>query len=404
VILRRPKAAAPVGTDESHRVTTLELFFDLVFVFAATQITGLMADDLTWQGLARGVVIAAIMWWAWVGFSWLGNIARADEGVIRTTLLVSMGSLFIVGLTIPEAFDDLPGGLDAPVVLAVALAVPRLAQVWGLWRSAEGDDALRATITRFALVVAAAQALLVVGALVGPPLLTVIWLVALVIDYGGTLLIAPSGWRLPSAGHFAERHGLIIIVILGESIVAVGVGVADLPISLPIIITALLSIGITMALWWIYFDVTAIAAERRLAKTVDAERTGIARDAYSYLHFPMLLGVLVLAIGLKKANEYVGDTAAHTLTDPLPTLAGLALFVGPAMFLTAQVAFRWRVVHTFGRPRPVAAGALVVASPLALWLPAAASVAVVALVLASLVAFERRHYAELRHRVRHAPH
>lgn len=394
---------APVATDETHRVTTLELFFDLVFVFALTQITAQLANDLTLVGLVRGLVIAALMWWAWVGYSWLGNIARADEGVTRATILVSMGALLIVALTIPEAFDDLPGGLNAPVVLALALAVPRLAQVVGLYLASTGDAELQRTIRRFASVVVLAQVLLLVGALIGPPWLTIIWAVALAVDYGGTLLLSPSGWRLPSPGHFAERHGLILIIFLGESIVAIGVGAAQLPISVPIIAVSLLSLGITVSLWWLYFDVTSIAAERALARSEGKARTALARDAYSYIHFFMAFGIVLLAVGLKKATQYVGDEVEHDLSDPMPVFATYSLLAGVALFVLALVLFRIRVVHSASKSRLIAAAVLIVAGLVVTGLPALAVVAICAAVMAGLVAFEAVHYAELRHRVRHRP-
>ncbi|HEY0125835.1 MAG TPA: low temperature requirement protein A [Blastococcus sp.] len=388
-----------VPTDERHAVTTLELFFDLVFVFAFTQVTAFMADDLSWRGALRGLVLFALLWFVWCSYTWLGNQARADEGVVRLAMIVAMGAMFLVALAIPEAWGDEGGGISAPVVLAVALAVVRVVHLGVYAVAALGDGRLRTQLVRTAIPVGIAVTMLVVGAVVGGPTQTVLWAIALVVDYTG-VYASGTDWRLPAPGHFAERYGLIVIIALGESIIAVGVGVADLPLTVPTIAAAILGLLVSVALWWAYFDVVAPVAERELRRREGADRVRLARDSYTYLHFPMVAGVIYLALGVKKVAEYVGDESHHTLTDPLPATALWALYAGVVAYLLAHLGFRLRNVGSINRPRAVVAVVLSLA-PLAVGsLPALVALAVLAVVLVALIVFEVVRYAEARAAVR----
>ncbi len=397
----RPVRARFLPTTEDHTVTTLELFFDLVFVFAITQVTALMADDIGPRGLLRGLVLLALLWWAWCSYAWLGNQARADEGLARVAVLVAMAALFLVALCIPEAWGDLGGGLSAPVLLAVCLGVVRMVHLGVYWLAAGEDAGLRRTLLRTAAPVGTAAVLLVVGAVLGGPAQTALWALALVIDYVG-VYVSGTDWRLPAPAHFAERHGLIMIIALGESMIAVGVGVLDLPLTVPVAVVALLGLTVSVALWWEYFDVVAPVAERVLAGTPAERRTGLARDSYTYLHFPMIAGIIYLALGLKKVAEYVGDTEHHTLADPLSPTPLWSLFGGVAVYLLGHLGFRLRNVGSINPPRAVAVGVLVLA-PLGLqFVPALAALAALAAVLVALVVFEVVRYREARARVRAA--
>jgi low temperature requirement protein LtrA len=403
VAVAPPTAARParfLPTRENHTVTTLELFFDLVFVFAITQVTALMADDIGPRGLLRGLVLFALLWWSWCSYAWLGNQARADAGLVRAAMLIAMAALFLAALAIPEAWGDTSGGLSAPVLLAVCLGLVRLVHLTVYWLAAGDDVGLRRTLLRTAVPVGTAAVLLVVGAVIGGPTQTALWALALVVDYAGVYL-SGSEWRLPAPAHFAERHGLIMIIALGESMIAVGVGVLDLPLTVPVAAVALLGLTVTVALWWEYFDVVAPVAERVLAGTPPgAERTRLARDSYTYLHFPMIAGVIYLALGLKKVAEYVGDTEQHALSDPLSATPLWAMFGGVALYLAGHLGFRMRNVGSINPPRAVAVVVLLLA-PLGLqFVPALAALAVLALLLVVLVVFEVRHYAEARAKVR----
>ncbi|TDD17510.1 low temperature requirement protein A [Kribbella turkmenica] len=401
---RKPIKAAQ--THEDHSVTTLELFFDLVFVFALTQVTALMADELTWHGILRGVLLIGLLWWSWIGFSWLCNLVRADEGSVRHVMLAAMGAMFLIALAIPEAFHDLPGGLPGPVVIAGAYFAFRALHLVLFWLIAAGDRQLRRTLIRFSGSMLGATALLLVASQYDGRTQTLLWAAALAVDYGGTYLIDAHGWRFHSAAHFAERHGLIIIVALGESIVAIGVGVTELPISWPILVASVLGLGVSSAMWWIYFDATVHYGEQALASAPRETRTTLARDAYTFLHFPMVAGIILLALGLKKVLEYVGDTEHHQLDDPLKGIGLYALFAGAILYLLGHVGFKWRTMHRLSVSRLVTAGLAVIAVPLVVKVPALGQLGVLAVLLAGLVAFEAVRFAqerdELKHGERHA--
>jgi len=219
-----PRHPRILSVSEEARVTPIELFFDLVFVFAITQVAALMADDLTAHGVVRGLMVLALLWWCWVGYAWLANVVRADEGVGRVAMFGAMAAMFVLALSVPEAFEDLPGGLNGPVVLALAYLAVRLLHVAIFWLAAGDDPNLRRQLIRFLPSLAGGTVLLLVASQLHGGAQTIAWAAALVADYLGTILAGASGWRLNSAAHFAERHNLIVIIALGESIVAIGVG------------------------------------------------------------------------------------------------------------------------------------------------------------------------------------
>ena len=395
----RRRLSRIVPTDEAHGVTTLELFFDLVFVFAITQITAFMAADLGVRGCLRGLVLLSLLWFAWCSYSWLGNQAHADEGLLRGAYILAMAAMFVVALAIPEAWGDEGGGVSAPLLFAAGLMVVRGTHLGVYVAAAAGDAGLRRQVVKTAAPVGVSAALLLVGALLGGPRQTALWAAAVVVDYSG-IYLSGAEWRLPAPRHFAERYGLIVLIALGESLIAVGVGVGHLPVTVAIVVGALLGMAVSVALWWAYFDVVAPVAERVLRARQGADRVRLARDSYTYLHFPMVAGVIYLALGLKKVAQYVGDETHHALTDPLPTTALWALYGGVAAYLLGHLGFRLRNVGSINRPRAVVA-VLLLPAPLTLGsMPALGALAVLAGVLVCLIAFEVVRYADARARVR----
>ncbi len=391
------------SVSEEARVTPIELFFDLVFVFSLTQVTALMADDLTGRGMVRGLLVLALLWWCWVGYAWLGNVVLADEGVGRLAMFGAMAAMFVMALTVPEAFDDFDGGLSGPVVLAFAYLAVRLLHLTIFWLAAGAghDYELRGQLLRFAPSVLGSTALLLVASQLDGRAQTLTWLAVVIVDYAGTILAGASGWRLNSASHFAERHGLILIVALGESIVAIGVGVTREPISWPVIAASVLGLTVAGCIWWAYFDVVALVAERVLRRAQGEERARMARDSYSYLHLPMIAGVILLALGLKKVMEYVSDSTHHELSEALEILPVAAMFGGVALYLLAHVAFRYRNVHSVNVQRVVVAALMLASIPGAARMPALAALGLVASVMIALIVFEATKFSEIRDRVRH---
>jgi len=371
---------------EGETVTPLELFFDLVFVLAFTQCTALMADDPTWEGLARGLLVLGVMWWAWVGYAWLTSVVDPEEGAVRIAIFGAMAALLVVALAIPEAFGDL--GL----LLAIAYGGVRGGQIALFVIASRDDRGLRHSVVGLAISTAVGTGLLVAASFADNELQGALWALALALDMGGPLLIDSSGWRL-SPKHFAERHGLILIIALGESIVAIGVG-ATHGVDAGVVAAAVVGMVIAAMLWWMYFDVVALVSERRLVEAPEGKaRNEMARDSFSYLHFPMIAGIILLALGLKKTLEHVDD--------PLELVPAFALLGGTALYLLAHVAFRWRNVHTLNTRRLAAAVLVLLFLPAAIELPALATIAILAAALVALVAYETHSYGEARARLRH---
>jgi low temperature requirement protein LtrA len=371
---------------QEQEVTPLELFFDLVFVFAITQVSGYVSDDATWTHLAEGLAILAVLWWAWVSYAWLGNTAASDEGAIRVVLLAAMGAMLIVSLAVPGAFGD--DGL----IFGVAYLAVRLLHLGAYTILARDDAELRGLVGRLASsAVPGAVLLVVAGALDGTPR-AICWIAALAVDYGGLAAQGIEGWRV-QAGHFAERHGLIIIIALGESIVSRGLGAGGLELDARVVAGALLGIATAAALWWAYFDVVAIVAERRLREAPHGDQVRIARDSYTYLHLPMVAGIVVYAIGVKRTLEDAGDLHAVPAT---------ALCAGAALYLVALSAFKRRNIGSWNQPRLVAAAALVALAPVATGLPALLALTFVTLIACALIGYEVTAYSEARQRIRHS--
>jgi low temperature requirement protein LtrA len=383
---RAPRLSAVLRSED--RVTPLELFFDLVFVLALTQCTALMAHEPDWAGLGKGVLLLALMWWSWVGYAWLTSVVDPEEGMVRFAMFAAMAGLLVVALCLPRAFED------RAVLFACAYAVVRLGQVALLFIAARDDPGLRRSTTGLAVGTALGVGLLIVGALFESNVVqAAFWTVALALDMAEPYLFGSEGWKLMPE-HFAERHGLIIIIALGESIVAIGVGAETVEIDAGVVAAAVLGIALAGALWWLYFDIVALVAARRLSNAeVGREQNEIARDSFSYLHFPMVGGIVLVALGLKKTIEHVED--------PLKIVPAVALLGGVAIYLLAHVAFRWRNVHRFSIQRVICALAMLALIPLALELSALATLAIVAALLAALIAYETVHFAELRDRMRH---
>jgi len=383
----RPRRLTAVLREE-ERVLPLELFFDLVFVLALTQCTALMAAQPTWQGLARGLLILGVLWWAWVGYAWLTSVVDPEEGAVRLVIFASMAAFLVVALCVPEAFNE------SALLFACAYAVVRFAQIALFELAGRDDPSLRSSVHGLAGSTALGVGIIFGAAFTDGLVQGALWALALLLDMAGPYLFGAEGWKLVP-GHFAERHALIFIIALGESIVAIGLG-AGAGVGAGVVAAAVLGMAVAAALWWLYFDVVAIVAERKLSAAAEGrERNELARDSYSYLHFPMIAGVVLVALGMKKTLGDVGD--------PLKAVPAAAMLGGTSLYLLAHVAFRLRNVQTLNRQRLVCAVALVALVPVtvAVELPALATLALVGLLLTALIAYEAVRFADARDRVRH---
>ena len=348
----RPRRFQATLREESS-VTPLELFFDLVFVLALTQCTQLMADEPTWTGIAKGLLVLGALWWAWVGYAWLTSVVDPEEGIVRIAIFVAMAGFLVAALCVPGAFDE------SALLFAGAYAVVRLAQLYLLYLAGADDAALRRSVVTGLLgSTLLGVALIAAAAFTDGPVQGILWALAIALDMAGPFLFGSEGWKLVPS-HFAERHGLIVIIALGESIVAIGAGV-EAGLGTGVVVAAVVGIAIAATQWWLYFDVVALVAERRLARaTAGKEQNEIARDSYSFLHLPMVAGIVLVALGLKKT---LGE-----VSEPLKLVPAVAVLGGSSIYLLAHVAFRWRNVHTLSRQRLVCA--VVFVAPVAVMLP-----------------------------------
>jgi low temperature requirement protein LtrA len=375
---------------EGERVTPLELFFDLVFVLAFTQCTALMSDNPTWSGLAQGLLILGMLWWAWVGYSWLTSVIDPEEGEVRLVMFAAMAALLIVSLCVPDAFGHLG------IVFALAYGAVRIAQIGLFILASPDDDRLRHSVLGLGASTLIAVSLLCFSTFFDGVAQGAVWMLAIVLDMGGPYLFGSEGWKLMPE-HFAERHGLIVIIALGESIVAIGIGAHE-ELTWGIGVAAVLGVALSAAMWWIYFDVVAIVSGKRLAAAEPGRvQNEMARDSYSYLHLMMVAGVILVALGLKKVIGHVD----HAL-DGVPATA---LLGGLALYLLGHVAFRFRHIHTINRQRTLLALVFLILIPVAMEIPALATLALANVLFWAMVAYETHNYGENRRELRRpTPH
>lgn len=370
-VAHRPMLRAELR--ERDGVKPLELFFDLVFVLAFTQCTALMAEEHSLAGIGRGVLVLGIVWWAWVSFAWLTSLVDPEEGSVRLVMFLVMVALLVVTLAIPEAFGD------HALWFAVAFGFVRAGHV-GLFLLATRDDPdLRRWVVGLSVVTAVVVVLLVAGALLEPEWRAVLWLSALVIDVGFPARYGVDRWRLVP-GHFAERHNLVIILALGESVIAVGIG-AHSELDAGVAVVGALAILLASALWWIYFDIVALATARRLERApAGRQRNRLARDSYSYLHFPMVAGIVLAALGFE-------GTVLHG-AEPFETVSAVALLGGVALYLLGHVALRLRNAGTVNAERLGVAVVLLALIPAATRVDAIWTLVAVNVLLWAMIAFE----------------
>ena len=374
---RAAALSVPDAAAAAQRTTPVELFWDLVFVFAVTRVTTLLYKDLTWAGFGRAMLVLAVVWWAWSAFVWMTNAHDPNDPAVRGVLFVAMILTFLVALSLPKAF-----GQEA-TVFALAYAGVRFLHLGLYVDASRRGNASLAAIAGFATTVAIGMALLIVGSLVADPGRMWLWVAAAAIDYAGPAWLTRErlrGIQQVAVSHFAERYSLFIIICLGESIIAVGVGAADRDLDPQLAAGVALALLVTIGLWWSYFDRVAAEAEDRLA--AHDEPVLAAADAYSYLHLLLVSGIIISAIGLKAS---VGHPA-----EPLSEGSRLALCGGVALYLGGHIAFGARMVGELSIDKTLAAGACAVVFIMAVDWAAWATVGMIAAVLGLLVASEHR--------------
>lgn len=373
--------------EDEQKVTPLELYFDLVFVFALTQVTALLAADLTGQGVVRGLLMLAALWWAWTGYAWLTNSIDPNATLARIVVFTATAAMLVASLAVPDAFGD-----DA-LVFSLAYLVFRVLQVGLFLVGTRAHPEVQRAFLRIAPALTLAPLALIGASFADGWLQIAIWATALTIDFGAPLVADNEGYDV-SPGHFAERHGLIIIIALGESIVSVGAGAPAGAIDTAVIAAAVCGVMISAFLWWVYFDVVAIVAERRLHAATGSERASLARDSYSYLHLPMVAGIVLVALGVKKSLGYLGE--------PLDVIPAIALGGGLALYLVAHILFRLRNIRTYALRRFGFAAMFLATIPVALVAPALVTLVLVTAICVGQTAYEAIRFRDARHRIRAA--
>jgi len=348
------------------RVSPLELFFDLVFVFAFTQVTGTLTADHTAAAVGRAVLVFAVLWWAWGAYAWLTNAVNTSETGPRLVILASAAAMLVTALAVPTAWGD--GGVAFALGFLVVMTLHAVLYLL----AGENPETTRAAIIRLAPTNIGAALVLVVAGLVDGTARTVLWVVAVAIVYLGPYVTGVAGFTVKPA-HLAERHGLIVIIALGESVVAIGAGGDDIAVDWGLAGAALVVMALIVGLWWAYFDHEAEADEAALTAAEGVARARMARDVYSYLHIPLVLGVVFAAVGIHEALVHPGE--------PLDPVFAAAFAGGVVLYLGGLAAIRLRRGSRAGVP---CLAALVVAAVM-MWLGAEVDALVTAGVLAAAV-------------------
>jgi low temperature requirement protein LtrA len=376
---------------EEQRTTALELFYDLVFVFAVTQVSHLLLDDLSWRGAGRAALALLVVWWAWNYTTWVTNELDPDSIVVRLVLIGLMLASLLLAISIPRAF-----GGRALLFAGSYVAIQVGRHLFLTFGSAEAGTIERRRAGRILTWFVAAGSLWLAGGAVDGSARTWLWLAALGLDYGAPLVlywlpglprVDASAWQVETA-HFAERFQLFVIIALGESIVVTGATTAQLELDTARVAAFAVAFLSTAALWWLYFNYVAQIAQRRLE--LAERRTEMARDAYTYLHAVLVAGVIVAAVG--------DELAIARPTAVLPGAEVAAVTAGPALYLLGLALFRLRVTGAIAPKRLAGAAGCVAAGALGTVLPALALAALLLSVVVAVIGSE--HLAAVRRTAR----
>ncbi|WP_062077489.1 low temperature requirement protein A [Demequina globuliformis] len=329
-------------TDENHRVTTMELLFDLVYVFAFIQVTTWIAQEHTLRATAEGLVMLAILWWVWVTWAWLGNVMRADRGLPLAGFIVAMVATFGIALTI-QGIWDAEGGAVAPVAFAVLYTLVRAVHTAVYLHGVRGDDQLQRQVWLSTAAWVPAAVTLIVGALQAPEQRLYWWGATVVLEVVATWLLSVRGpgWKVSSGQHFAERFDLVVILALGESVLAVGITAAKLDFSGELLGIGLLGVLVAISLWWPYFKAVGPALEDALDDAPADRKPDLARDVYSYLHLPLIMGIILVAAGIEEAVVALEEEQASGGASVFLAV-GAAVFAGTCAVLMRVAGGTWQ--------------------------------------------------------------
>jgi low temperature requirement protein LtrA len=381
-VQQNPGRVRIAAVDEEHGVTPRELFFDLVFVFGFTQVTTLLTHDPTFGGIGRGMLVLGALWWAWASYAALTNTVDPELNAVGAALLVALIAMFVAALVVPDVFAEHGVLFGAAFLVVFAMHVVLYAL------AGRGNPGLLGAVLRLSpWTLLGAILILVAGFTDGAR--TWLWIGALACAYGGGLLTGSAGWMI-HASHFAERYGLVVIIAIGEAFISIGIGATGIGIQFGEIAAAILGLLVATSFWLAYFDFFSIRGEQILANSEGSARVALARDAYTYLHFPMIAGIVLFAFAMKKVIAHVGDE--------LDWPVAFALCACSAIYLLTYSAIRIRVERRLrvSRGRFTAALCFLVLYPIATTIPALAALALVLGVWLALHAYELIWWREAR--------
>jgi low temperature requirement protein LtrA len=381
-------AATPAtsGAAPERRTSPVELLWDLVFVFAVTQVTALLAHRPTWPRFGEAMLLLALVWWAWSAFVWAANAHDEDSPALRYYLLVGTVLVFLVGLALPQAFTH------EGLLFAVAYVLVRLLHLGLYIDASRRGSAAWSAVAGFAVTVLIGMALLLIGAILfhgwGR---AVAWAVAAAIDYSGPAWLTRErlrGLQEVSVAHFAERYGSFVILCIGESVLAIGVGLGgpEHRLTVGLVLGGGLALLVAIGLWWIYFDRFADRAQERLRAHDDPVLA--AADAYSYIHLIIVAGIIIFAGGVRLVVQ-------NSVSAPMPPSGRFALCGGVAVYLLGVAGFRWRIAGERSPASAVAAVALLLVAAFGGAWPAWSIAAAMAVVVGLLCAAESRGWDEM---------
>nr|WP_231929901.1 low temperature requirement protein A [Micromonospora inositola] len=379
----------PVVTEETHRTTLFEIFFDLVFVFALIRVTAFMSARPAPVTLAQGFLVLLLLWISWLVYSWLGNYARTDVGPMRAGTTVAMAAVFLAALVIPNVWGSGSGTSEPRLILVLAYIVVRVIHLALYYWAAAGDRRTRRTIRLYALSTALSWIPLVLGAVFGGAAQILFWTAALAVDLaGGVVASILSGWPVRSPGHFMERHSLVLIIALGESLVSVGAGVGAEMIRRPILLAALLTLAVTVCLYRLYSENAATAGEA-LRMESGLRRGRLAANAYSVAHFPLIAGTIYLALGVEQVLARLAHDQSHDTADlRLDWTPAVALFGGTALYLAGRATFLSLSIRSVPPGQLLAPGAVLLLLPAGRFLPGLVALGLLTAFLVVLVSNE----------------
>jgi low temperature requirement protein LtrA len=405
-----PSGLVPAGP--SAKVTRLELFYDLVFVYAFLNVSTVTSKSLTGTALAKSLLVLALLWFAWTSFAALGNVVRTDQGLMPLLGFATMAAVFALAVTVPKAFSDKPGGLPGDLIFAASYGLVRGLGVLAFVFASRATERSKRLPRRLVPPVLVSTGLLFVAATVPQRVVAsdyefaaraALWLLAIAVEYSVGVLVPVEDVLIVSVEHLADRYALIILIAFGESIISLGTGLnltAGLTLTWAILVAVGLGIALIATLWWAYSDTLAIAAEMALREIKGPARVAYARDAYNYLHLPMIMGIILFSFGLKKVLADIGNPEIPSFADTLRGVEPAVLYGGVALYLAALIGFGWRMVSRVNWVDLVTIAVVLIQIPIAGHIPELLALVLLVLTVIAQVLIGAARVRRPRHQIR----